>query len=294
MIFALVYCVKYARLKQISAEKGLSPLNKKLIAIDLDGTTLNQDSLITTKTEQTLKKAIAAGHYVSIATGRPFRMSYQFYQQLELTTPMVNFNGALVHIPNQLWNGEKESQINREIAFEIVSQKKALNLDFVAAENRETFFIDSLESFDEKIFASSNPSEKNLLSPQNLTTNPTSLLVRTEKRFAEQVSTELTRQFGSYVDVRTWGGPTAILEIVSKGIEKAKGVHQVANYLEIKQEDIIAFGDEHNDLELLEYAGWGVAMANGTEQLKGVANDITEKTNQEDGLADHLEKLLQL
>lgn len=99
-------------------------MNKKLIAIDLDGTTLNQDSLITTKTEQTLKKAIAAGHYVSIATGRPFRMSYQFYQQLELTTPMVNFNGALVHIPNQLWSGEKESQINREIAFEIVSQKK--------------------------------------------------------------------------------------------------------------------------------------------------------------------------
>lgn len=269
-------------------------MNKKLIAIDLDGTTLNQDSLITTKTEQILKKAIAAGHYVSIATGRPFRMSYQFYQQLELTTPMVNFNGALVHIPNQLWSGEKESQINREIAFEIVSQKKALNLDFVAAENRETFFIDSLDFFDEKIFASSNPSEKNLLSPQNLTTNPTSLLVRTEKQFAEQVSNELTRQFGSYVDVRTWGGPTAILEIVSKGIEKAKGVHQVANYLEIKQEDVIAFGDEHNDLELLEYAGWGVAMANGTDQLKGIANDITEKTNQEDGLADHLEKLLQL
>lgn len=269
-------------------------LNKKLIAIDLDGTTLNQDSMITSKTKETLKKAINAGHHVSIATGRPFRMSHQFYQQLELTTPMVNFNGALVHIPNQHWDGERETLINREIAFEILSQKKQLNLDFIAAENRDTFFIDSFDFFDEKIFASSRPGEKNLLSPKNLTTNPTSLLVRTDKRFAGAVSAELTRQFGSYVDVRTWGGPTAILEIVSKGIQKAKGVQEIANYLSIDQKDVIAFGDEHNDLELLDYAGWGVAMANGTDQLKGIANDVTHLSNQEDGLAVYLEKLLKL
>ena len=268
-------------------------MNKKLIAIDLDGTTLNQDSMITSKTKETLKKAINAGHHVSIATGRPFRMSHQFYQQLELTTPMVNFNGALVHIPNQHWDGERETLINREIAFEILSQKKQLNLDFIAAENRDTFFIDSFDFFDEKIFASSRPGEKNLLSPKNLTTNPTSLLVRTDKRFAEAVSAELTRQFGSYVDVRTWGGPTAILEIVSKGIQKAKGVQEIANYLSIDQQDVIAFGDEHNDLEL-DYAGWGVAMANGTDQLKGIANDVTPLSNQEDGLAVYLEKLLKL
>ena len=269
-------------------------LNKKLIAIDLDGTTLNQDSMITSKTKETLKKAINAGHHVSIATGRPFRMSHQFYQQLELTTPMVNFNGALVHIPNQHWDGERETLINREIAFEILSQKKQLNLDFIAAENRDTFFIDSFDFFDEKIFASSRPGEKNLLSPKNLTTNPTSLLVRTDKRFAGAVSAELTRQFGSYVDVRTWGGPTAILEIVSKGIQKAKGVQEIANYLSIDQKDVIAFGDEHNDFELLDYAGWGVAMANGTDQLKGIANDVTPLSNQEDGLAVYLEKLLKL
>lgn len=269
-------------------------LNKKLIAIDLDGTTLNQDSMITSKTKETLKKAINAGHHVSIATGRPFRMSHQFYQQLELTTPMVNFNGALVHIPNQHWDGERETLINREIAFEILSQKKQLNLDFIAAENRDTFFIDSFDFFDEKIFASSRPGEKNLLSPKNLTTNPTSLLVRTDKRFAGAVSAELTRQFGSYVDVRTWGGPTAILEIVSKGIQKAKGVQEIANYLSIDQKDVIAFGDEPNDLELLDYAGWGVAMANGTDQLKGIANDVTPLSNQEDGLAVYLEKLLKL
>ena len=60
-----------------------------------------------------------------------------------------------------------------------------------------------------------------------------------------------------------------------KGIQKAKGVQEIANYLSIDRQDVIAFGDEHNDLELLDYAGWGVAMANGADRLKGIANDVT-------------------
>ena len=268
-------------------------MNQKLIAIDLDGTTLNNESKISTKTAATLKKAIDAGHYVSIATGRPYRMSHQFYKELNLKTPMVNFNGALVHLPEQKWAGERETLIKREIVFDILAQKQALNLDFIAAENKETFFIDSLDFYDSKFFAAP-ATENNLLSTKNLTTDPTSLLVRTQTQYAQQVSDSLMSQYGEFVDVRTWGGPTAILEIVSKGIQKAKGVHQVADYLNISKENVVAFGDEHNDLEMLEYAGWGVAMSNGTDELKQVANDVTQKSNQEDGLADYLEAYLSL
>ncbi|MGM0124630.1 HAD superfamily hydrolase [Enterococcus sp. AZ194] len=268
-------------------------MNQKLIAIDLDGTTLNNDSKISVKTAATLKKAMASGHYVSIATGRPYRMSHQFYKELNLKTPMVNFNGALVHLPEQQWAGERETLIKREIAFDILAQKQTLNLDFIAAENKETFFIDSFEFYDAKLF-SAPATQSNLLSTKNMTTDPTSLLVRTQPQYAKQVSESLSNQYGEFVDVRTWGGPNAILEIVAKGIQKAKGVHEVASYLNISRENVIAFGDEHNDLELLEYAGWGVAMSNGTDELKKVSNDITEKTNQEDGLAEYLENYLSL
>ena len=57
---------------------------------------------------------------------------------------------------------------------------------------------------------------------------------------------------------------------------KAHGVDQVANFLSVKPADIIAFGDEHNDEEMLSYAGWGVAMNNATDKIKSVANDVTE------------------
>ncbi len=101
-------------------------------------------------------------------------------------------------------------------------------------------------------------------------------------------------EFKDDIDVRTWGGPNAILEVVPKGVQKAIGVDIIARSLGIAQKDVIAFGDEHNDVELLDYAGWGVAMKNGTDQLKSYANDITERTNDEDGLADYLESYLAL
>lgn len=267
-------------------------MTKKLIAIDLDGTTLNNQSLISQRTAEVLKKARDAGHYVSIATGRPYRMSAQFYQQLQLDTPMVTFNGALVHKPNVIWPYERELSIQREVAFEILAQKERLNLEFVAAENRETFFIDRLDRFEGEFFATEKITEANLF--HNLKNNPTSLLVKTQHEVSEMVSASLIEQFKDEVDVRTWGGPNAILEIVPKGVQKAMAVSVIADSLGMKAKDVIAFGDEHNDLELLDYAGWGVAMQNGTEQLKGVSNDITQKNNDEDGLADYLEDYLSL
>ncbi|MBM7709932.1 Cof-type HAD-IIB family hydrolase [Enterococcus lemanii] len=267
-------------------------MTKKLIAIDLDGTTLNRHSKISPRTIDVLKKASAAGHHVSIATGRPFRMSAQYYQELALDTPMINFNGGLVHKPYQKWPFEKEHFIQKEIAFEILAQKENLNLDFVAAESRDTFYINRLEDFESSFFAADKATEANLFN--NLKTNPTSLLIKTKHEFVSKVSTTLMNQFENEIDVRTWGGPNAILEIVPKGVQKAMALEVVAESFKIKPKNIIAFGDEHNDLELLSYAGWGVAMKNGTDQLKSVANDITEKTNDEDGLAEYLEQHLAL
>ena len=262
---------------------------KKLIAIDLDGTTLNQDSKITDKTARTLRRAIQDGHSVVIATGRPYRMSKNFYQELQLTTPMINFNGALVHLPDKQWDGEQETSFNRKIVFDLMAEKKNLKLDFIAAENRETFFIDDLN-----FFASDFATNENLLTVNTLRTNPTSVLLRSQPENVGSVSEELKQQYGHEVEVNTWGGPNPILEVVAKGIQKAHGLRRVIDHLNMKQEDILAFGDEHNDVEMLKFAGWGVAMANGTDQVKSVANDVTDKPNTEDGMADYLTKYLDL
>ncbi len=67
----------------------------------------------------------------------------------------------------------------------------------------------------------------------------------------------------------------------------------VAEYLDIPRKNIIAFGDEDNDLEMIEYAGTGVAMGNGIEELKNIADAITF-SNEEDGIAFYLNDHLNL
>lgn len=71
------------------------------------------------------------------------------------------------------------------------------------------------------------------------------------------------------------------------------GLKRVSNYLEIPQNRIIAFGDEDNDLEMLEFAGTGVAMGNAISPVKTVANTTT-LTNEEDGIAVFLEEKFNL
>lgn len=74
----------------------------------------------------------------------------------------------------------------------------------------------------------------------------------------------------------------------SKGVHKAKGVAYLADYFQISRRNIIAFGDEHNDLEMLAYAGLGVAMANGTDKIKATADDVTPYNNDQNGVARYL------
>ena len=71
---------------------------------------------------------------------------------------------------------------------------------------------------------------------------------------------------------------------MSKGIDKATSLDRLAKSLNIKQEEVMAFGDGYNDLSMIEYAGLGVAMENAVDGVKQRANMIT-KSNNEDGIA---------
>lgn len=73
--------------------------NKKLIVTDLDGTALQSWESLDPKTKEALMKAKEEGHIVVIATGRPARASLHFYKELGLDTPIINFNGAYIHHP---------------------------------------------------------------------------------------------------------------------------------------------------------------------------------------------------
>lgn len=269
-------------------------MNKKLIALDLDGTTLNNQSLISEKTTAVLTKLKQAGHIVSIATGRPYRSSRQYYAALDLDTPIVNFNGALCHKPNELaWESQYHKTLNREIAIDMLSLRKDMDIQLIAAELRDSVYVDADFVPYEDFFATG----KNMsfeLSEDTLKEEPTAISIFTGHENQKVIIDKIVNRYGDAVEVRTWGGQTPCLEVVAAGVQKALGVERIAQVYGIQQQDILAFGDEANDYEMIQYAGHGVAMRNGIDELKAIANDVTDFTNHENGLANYLENYFKL
>ena len=83
-----------------------------------------------------------------------------------------------------------------------------------------------------------------------------------------------------------------ILEVMPKGVHKAAGLRLLTDYLALDRSQVMAMGDEENDLSMLEWAGLGVAMANGVPQVKAVAKAVTTKTNEESGVAEAIHKYI--
>ena len=111
-------------------------MDQHLIALDLDGTTLNNQSKLTNETIITLRALARDGHIVSIITGRPYRIAKHIYDEIGIKTPMVNFNGALTHIPHEYWDKEYDVELTRELALDLLAHRKELGIKTITVENK--------------------------------------------------------------------------------------------------------------------------------------------------------------
>lgn len=270
-------------------------MDKHLIVLDLDGTLLTDEKKISPKTKQTLHKAKEQGHEIMIATGRPYRASEMYYKELVLNTPIVNFNGAFVHHPlDQNWETFHQP-MEVGVAREIVQACHDFDFSFrnIIAEVMDDVYF---HYHDERLIDVFNFGEPNVTTGDlrnYLTESPTSMLIHADEEHVTEIRKHLSSVHAEVIDHRRWAAPWHVIEIVKSGLNKAVGIEKVASHLEIPQNRIIAFGDEDNDLEMLKYAGVGVAMGNAIEPLKSVADDIT-LSNEEDGIAAFLNSHLRL
>lgn len=268
-------------------------MERKLIAIDLDGTTLNADAQISAKTKAVLTQARKAGHIVSIVTGRPNRISANFYDELHLDGPMINFNGSLGHIPHQHWHDEYQYTFSKEVAFDLLAHRAELGINMIAAEGKNLFLAVRDHPVEVGFFPTVLQSNE-ILNQKTLQQNPISLTVAVDRSHEDHLLSYLRHNFNDVVDAAPWGGPNAVVELGVKGVQKATGVEALAHHYQIDRKNIIAFGDEHNDAAMIDYAGWGVAMQNATAPIKSLANDMTAFDNDHDGLATYLQDYLKL
>lgn len=271
----------------------MTNMTKKIIAIDLDGTLLHNNSTISTYTKKIINKVQQKGHKIIISTGRPYRMALDYYLSLGLDTPMINFNGSLTHIPEQRWEFENNVTLDKRYLLKILELKDTFQMDFIASEFRKKCFItmDHLDRISPMLFGVEKITDDMTMDQSKINTNPNALLMQTRLSDKMALAESMREYFNYEIEVDSWGDPLNILECSPKGVNKAYALEYLLNVMNCSTQDLIAFGDEHNDTEMLELAGTGFAMKNASPVLLPFADQQLTLSNEEDGVAKKLEEL---
>lgn len=237
----------------------------KLIALDLDGTLLTDEKIITEETKKWLRYAVDHGVKVMFSTGRGLQNTKGFWDELGLDSPMVLLNGA------EVWEGP--GRLKRRV---FLPRDTVRHMHAIAAERGEWYWGYSVES---------------LTGDRDWTPE---MFERDWMKFGigsndQQKLAEIKEELLSWGTLEVTRSAPINMEISVKGITKESGVQGVCQMLGLSMSDVIAMGDSDNDKKLLKAAGLGVAMANGEEHIKSIADVITA-TNNEDGVAQAIRK----
>ena len=266
-------------------------MKKYLIALDLDGTLLSDWQTISLKTKQYLKDLSKQGHKIVIATGRPFRSSEKFYDELELDTPIINYNGGLVTNKHDKNFKPYSLTIPREHVIDIFETNKEVIHNAFGEVGDDIYLYEDTEEIRPLLhyFNGASLTVGNFDDILHEDTN--GFLIVAKKGKADVIEDYVAKQYHRKVLARNWGHHyNFVIELYTPETTKGAGLKYVAEHLGFEPKDIIAFGDAHNDIEMLQYAGTGVAMINAQDVLKEHADVITTHSNTEDGIVKFLEE----
>lgn len=268
---------------------------KLLIVSDLDGTLLNANSELSEETINFVKKLSDMGHIFCIATGRSLRGAINFYNQLDLKTIMINYNGSYICNPSDPDFHPIDLRFSKNIVKSIMSLPKIKELVdnvLIEGENQCCMLHDEedeiLKQEISKVFHISHEDGFQNLHDDinNLTHDVNSVLlsVKDDSYFDELVY--WIKSVASTLVVRDWSLKSigTVIEINSTFGDKGVALKYLSSYYGIPMDMTLSFGDGDNDINLLNTAKYGFAMKNAGKPAKIQARHITKYTNNENGV----------
>ena len=272
------------------------PLSFKLLALDVDGTLLRTDGTISARTRRALAGALSHGLTLAIATGRRRRTAAPIMAQLDLPHYLIASQGAVI------WHEDEivaHSHLPRAGARHALDQVRALDMSavmFANAERPEAIFITGPWHSNERLelYTVRHRDLLRDLTEEALDHDPIQIIVLDAMERLEALAARLLPAgnpplYRVIFSINQFAAGGAI-EIVGPTTSKAEALETLCRRLGCTPSDVIAFGDNVNDVEMLDFAGLGVCMANGTDDARAAA-DRGAPSNDEDGIAVVLEEL---
>jgi hypothetical protein len=260
----------------------------KLIAIDLDDTLLNERQQISEPTRLALGRAMEAGVAVTIATGRMFQSAVPFAQQLGIKLPLIAYNGALIReriSGETIFHQPIAPDLAQELA-DLFRQRGWYLQKYVDDRLYVSELDDNARYYADYAKVEAIPQGADFF---RMVEAPTKMLSMGDAGELAEITAELTTKYGGRLYLAS--SRKRYLEMVDVRVNKGRALGYLAGSLGISANEVLAIGDSMNDVDMLEYAGIGVAMGNANDKVKAVADFITLR-NTEDGVASAVEKFV--
>ena len=263
----------------------------RLVATDVDGTLLDPDDRVSPRSVAVIDRLVAAGVGFVLVTGRPPRWIPPVVAELGRAGLAVCANGGVLYdaaADRVLWSQVLQPAALAELAAVVAATLPDCGL---AVERVGARALDGESPFvAEPAYRHAWPDSDNAITSRSelLTRPAVKLLVRNPGLSSDAMVAALTPAVGGLADL-TFSHPRGLVEMSAPGVTKATGLAEVAARLGVSAADVVAFGDMPNDLEMLRWAGHGVAMGNAHPALLEASDEVTA-SNREDGLALVLER----
>ncbi len=258
----------------------------KLMAVDIDGTLLNNDGVLTDKTIDTIKKAVEKGLVFTISTGRPIQGLEKINKELNLDVPFITYNGAMI-IMSKTKNVLFEQRLSSNATKSIIDLGRKLKTSIMVW-SLNKLYVEEINEKSEKYTAISGVEA--ILSKDfdiAIKNGATKILWHDDVETIEKFQSEIGQYLDDSIVFHT--SRPYFLEFVDKKVSKAKAMEKIGECYGIDRSEMIAVGDGFNDISMIEYAGLGVVMGNAPEEVKKVGDYVT-LSNDEDGVAYAIEK----
>ncbi|KRN99341.1 Cof-type HAD-IIB family hydrolase [Companilactobacillus kimchiensis] len=265
----------------------------KLIAIDIDDTLLNSHGKITAATKKALQKALQQGIKIVLCSGRPLAGVSPYLKELGIEGDeqyVITYNGGLVEtvsgqvLSRQTLNNAAYRQIVKYVTDHQMQYYVLDDQSNVYTSNHDINRIAVVQAWE-------NSAGILVRNPDELATDfeITKAAIVGEKADLDQYEQPVKNEFSDkFYVVRAADN---FLEIMHQGVNKGIGLEKLTEILSINSDEVMAIGDEQNDIPMFKFAGTAVAMGNGSKLAKEHVDHITD-TNDNDGIAKILDKLV--
>ncbi len=282
-------------MQKVSTDNQATAKDIKLLVLDIDGTIAGESNTISTGVKQAVIAVQARGIQVAIATGRMYCSALRFHQEIGSTLPLMAYQGAWIQDPitQQI---HRHWAVSREIAHQLIDyfeQPELRSLLSIHFYINDQLYVRELTR-ETQIYA-----ERSGVTPipvgdlrQALTNEPTKILALCDDTdVINQLLGNLRRQY-TPAELYLTTSVATFFEATNASVNKGTAVRYLAeDLLGLQIANVMAIGDNFNDVEMLEYVGLGVAMGNAPAEVQAIAQWVAPSV-EEDGAAVAIEKFL--